>query len=243
MHASVVGNMNQPSSTFSLKTKSDLRRAFLGAVETVRYRGCSDAQEPGPLSWPKNAIPSGICWSARVTQVDYPSWATDFRTDVYSRPAQAVDAGDVFCTFCDPAGNSAAKLGRLAQVILVRSPFGNGKARTDKGMLRDKVASRRDGETLPLQNGAQPGQARSHPDVTADGDRQSPSTWLKGDSTNEGILPAYTGTPTINRSPSIWPEKESLSRAVVTLMGANEGTPVPSAMASTILRVLPVGEK
>jgi hypothetical protein len=30
---------------------------------------------------------------------------------------------------------------------------------------------------------------------------------------------------------------------VVTLTGAKEGTPVPSAMASTILRVLPVGEK
>jgi hypothetical protein len=52
--------MNEPSSTFSLKTKSDHGRAFLGAVDTVRYRGCSDAQEPEPLSWPKNAIRSGI---------------------------------------------------------------------------------------------------------------------------------------------------------------------------------------
>ncbi len=88
----------------------------------------------------------------------------------------AVNAGDVLCTFCDPAGNSAAKLGRLAQVILVRSPFGNGKALAGKGMLRDEVASRRDGETLPLQNGAQLGQAGSHPDVAADGDRQRPTT-------------------------------------------------------------------
>jgi hypothetical protein len=30
---------------------------------------------------------------------------------------------------------------------------------------------------------------------------------------------------------------------VVTLMGAKQGTPVPSAMASAIFRVLPVGEK
>jgi hypothetical protein len=60
MHASVVGNMNEPSGTFSIKIESDLGWAFLGAVETVRNRDCSDAQEPEPLSWSKNAIRSGI---------------------------------------------------------------------------------------------------------------------------------------------------------------------------------------
>jgi hypothetical protein len=47
---------------------SDHGRAFLGAVETARYRDCSDAQEPEPLSYPENAIRSGIGWSTRVTK-------------------------------------------------------------------------------------------------------------------------------------------------------------------------------
>jgi hypothetical protein len=88
----------------------------------------------------------------------------------------AVDAGDVFWILCDLFGNSPAKFGRLAQVIMIRSPFGDGKALAGKGMLRDEVACRRYGETLPLQNGAQLGQARSHPDVPTDGDRQRPTT-------------------------------------------------------------------
>ena len=44
----------------------------------------------------------------------------------------AVDAGDVLWFVCDLVDNSAAKLGRLAQVILVRPPLGYRKVRAGK---------------------------------------------------------------------------------------------------------------
>jgi hypothetical protein len=83
----------------------------------------------------------------------------------------AVLASDVLWVLGDLGHNSPAELGRFAQIVLIRSTFSDREILTCKRVLRDKVASRRDGETLSPQYAAKLGQAPSHANVSANRDR------------------------------------------------------------------------